>query len=705
MEKKREVIFSFVFPYLPIDTVCKIPLISKGFSLLCQTFKGCNPYNLVPCNDYLNVCKTNDTNISLYVLNALKVFPSLSRVIVNCSILKKVPKEYFINKFLHITNVTIRDDLFVLHQYDSRIIQLDIICDEPRIMYISNMTQLQIVRFYQKTPYEYSTYIVENDLSIQSPSINVTLLYSTNIMPPLKSLTETNNLYYPYDLTLSYAQTYYHNEKLIKAGSTFNQINYPRQITQLELIEVPNKVQLPHKLKKLITFPHTLTSLSISYSQRITSLSIPSVSVLQLRHLSRVKSISLPPTLTRLECIDMEELIYLRKLRKSVVQTVNVQCCRLLLSLLFPSTLKDLYVSDCLSLEELDLEETQLKRLFLSECPLISGVYLQPSLTELSINSCSTLKEVDCSGCKILPTISIQNCKLLESLELPLTLINLSLDCRDELKQMGSLQHINLKSVELLCHSSLNHISFSSTVTSLTLKKLNGLFEAVSIKQLTICDSPISTITLPTTVSYLQLINCSNLTSIQNSNELQLRHVRISKCYQLNELSLPTHVLNLTIGECNVLSVIKDLKNIQLEYLELVKCNKLGSLDLPRSLKYLKLNESNVVKLINLPETQVKRIDILKCSSLKTFALPQTTTKLVMVNSKCKTFPQIKDLPIQKIYLSECLSIKGLSLPTSLKSLTVIKCRNISINNLTELKLLPKEDSFFKLRNKKDYIY
>nr|POF18740.1 putative disease resistance rpp13-like protein 1 [Quercus suber] len=288
-----------------------------------------------------------------------------------------------------------------------------------------------------------------------------------------------------------------------------------------------------------------------------------------------------------------------------------------------------LVINDCMKLRSLWQDRfMSLETLDIISCPSLLNINcLTSRVKALKIESCGALKSLPISDCTCLEYATIKNCNSLTFIsrgQLPPTLKNLKIEFCENLQLVVDMEGEASSSLENL--NSNNSNSYGSLLEHL---------------EITYCPSLKCLWALPTTLKYLDIRGCSDLTFLSSSDQL------------------PTALKRLVVSLCPKLESVTYKLPASLEQLEIGKCEK------------VKFLPEGIHKLCHL-----NKIDIWS-SSIVSFPdgglLPTSLSLLCVAGcKKLETLPNLTSLP--QLIILECQSMKsfpGEGFPTNLTSLTL----------------------------------
>ncbi|KAL4601116.1 hypothetical protein ACB092_11G249000 [Castanea dentata] len=395
---------------------------------------------------------------------------------------------------------------------------------------------------------------------------------------------------------------------------------------------------------------------------------LPSLETLSI-HACEKLVVSIP----NLPMLEKIEIVGCKEVNRSTIELcllksmfVSISDLKILTEEFMPGSaqVETLVIYDCKELRSLWQDRfMSLETLDIISCPSLLNINcLTSRVKALEIDSCNTLKSLPISDCTCLEYATIKNCFSLTFIsrgQLPPTLKNLKIQFCENLQFVVDMEGES--------SSSSSSTPFSLTMSQENLNRNNNNSYGSLLEHLEIIDCPSlkCLCDLPSTLKHLEIMACSELTSLSSRDELPtaLKHLSVSFCPKLESVTnkLPASLENLEIGDC----------------------------------KKLKFLPEGIHKLCHL-----NKIDIWKCSSVVSFPdgglLPTNLSVLCIATcEKLETLPNLTSLP--HLIILECESIKsfpGEGFPTNLTNLTlsgVNTCKKIlewGLHRLTSLTYL-----------------
>ncbi|KAL7715677.1 Leucine-rich repeat containing protein [Entamoeba marina] len=157
-----------------------------------------------------------------------------------------------------------------------------------------------------------------------------------------------------------------------------------------------------------------------------------------------------------------------------------------------------------------------------------------------------------------------------------------------------------------------------------------------SLKEFNLLNTEFQTdasITLPSSLTYISLVNITNV-SIQNLALINLLNLSLQSYNSLTSLQLPTTLKSLEIKETPIES-IENLGDVPLQILKCVECNALRTITVPSTLKEMQIHWcTSITKISKIFETEIKYIELFQCQQLQPLNVPQTVEHLYITFCK-----------------------------------------------------------------------
>ena len=393
--------------------------------------------------------------------------------------------------------------------------------------------------------------------------------------------------------------------------------------------------KLPHHLPLLETF-------SIHECEKLV-VSIPSLPILRKFEIVGCKEVNrstIELSLLKSMVLSISELKILTEEfmpGSAQVETLVINDCK---------KLRSLWQDRFMSLETLDI----------ISCPSLLNINcLTSRVKALKIESCGALKSLPISDCTCLEYATIKNCNSLTFIsrgQLPPTLKNLKIEFCENLQLVVDMEG------EASSSSSENLNSNNSNSYGSLLEHLEIMY----------CPSLKCLWALPTTLKYLDIRGCSELTSLSSSDQLPtaLKRLAVSMCPKLESVTykLPASLEQLEIGKCEKLKFLPEgiHKLCHLYEIDIWSSSVVSFPDgglLPTSLSMLCI--ATCEKLETLPNlTSLPQLIILECQSIKSFpgeGFPTNLTTLTLSGVNiCKI---ILEWGLHRLTSLTCLWIGG----------------------------------------------
>ena len=511
------------------------------------------------------------------------------------------------------------------------------------------------------------------------------------------------------------------NEVVLKYCMNLSSITLPKTLTRLQIDNCTQIVEMVNfdsiNLQSFesngslsiedITFPTSLSQLNLrefdsSGCATLTNLTdLTKLEKFILTESQGLEALSFPPNLTSLQLIGNHKLRCYPNLMDLKLKYIELSQSDALTKLSFPTSLETMIISGCRNCEEIpNLEEIQgLKDLNINTCSNIVSLNFPPSLTKLEIQKCKAVKELP-----HLHEIKVPFKNLLpfyynlENPLIPLDLTKIKIEGW-ECKNIPNLSQVPLQDLQFVNCSYLTTMNVPTTVTFL---ELNGckciskidILEKLNVQILKICYcSSLKTIKLPKTLTKLVMYDCANL-QLPNTKKIPIKTLYLESMSNLKSVAIPTSLTKLEVRECDALGDLKGLSSAkQLESLHLFSFDKFKTIALPTSLTRLNLDSfDHLTGFENLEKVNLQELTIASMNQLKKFRLPYSITKFEINScSNIKALPMIADMKIKDLTIFMMNALQSIELPKTLTKLRLDTCEILeitSLDHLVELKSL-----------------
>ncbi|ELP87485.1 hypothetical protein EIN_097720 [Entamoeba invadens IP1] len=500
----------------------------------------------------------------------------------------------------------------------------------------------------------------------------------------------------------------------IKYCGRLSVINLPQTLTLLhisnceKLVELMNFSEIklldfessgPFNVDNLV-FPKSMTHLEFGdYEAKntttLTNLTdLNDLKVLTITNAKFLEMLAFPPNLTGLILHECHTLTFYPNLMELNLQFMDITHCDALTCLSFPTTLTKMNISNCQHVTEFpNLEEmTNLKELDIDQCSSLEVVYFPLSITKLKVTKCKNLLD--------LPNIHELNIPFkhllpfyynLKTPLIPTTLSDILIEAW-ECVSLPNLECLHLLDLQITNCSFITSLSCPTTVTFLEMNGCKAISKICNLPKLKIqilkicyCSS-LKSLKLPTTVSKLVMYDDTNI-SISNSKKLPLKSLYMESLENLKSIALPTTLTKLEIKECTAITSLPGIASAQIEEMHLFLFKRLKTLELPTTVTKLILDSFKMLtSLDNLEKISMSSLKISGMKKIQKLKFPSHLTKLEMCSCSSLKTLQISNLPLAELSLFMLDGMKSVELPTGISKLRIDSCPIFTLSSLANLK-------------------
>ena len=353
-----------------------------------------------------------------------------------------------------------------------------------------------------------------------------------------------------------------------------------------------------------------------------------------------------------------------------------------------------------------------------------SGVYFHRAVTAVRLKDCeklesfelsngkSSFRQIEISGCPLLENLAFNDCGNAATLKATNSpnlkewnniFTSLELDNTGVAKVEGD----KLQTVKLANCSQLTKVSGVSALNSLTATNCAALntIEASALQTLALDNCGMSTLTAMTSLTSLDVKNCTSLTRLEARNCPQLPAIKVSgctsltnveatNCAALTEISVPNcgQALTLKADKCPKLPKLENLKSVQ--NLQVNSCASLTKIDADACPQLATLEAKGCAALENLYAKEcpiLTKIDVANSGTTKFYIsannCPQlrsidNISKLDLANiTKCASFEKVdteKASTLRRLYFSECPKLETVNGKNALRELEAQNCPKLA---------------------------
>ncbi|XP_057813977.2 uncharacterized protein LOC131027892 [Cryptomeria japonica] len=391
------------------------------------------------------------------------------------------------------------------------------------------------------------------------------------------------------------------------------------------------------------------------------------------------------------KCPELEDLPILFGLNS--LESITIDSCKKLQSILLPTTLIKLTVRRC------------------RELKMVAGTGNLTKHTDICIGECPELEELpNLARLSCLKRIVIDSCEKLHNIILPTTLIKLTVRRCRELKMVagtGSLTKLTdicigecpeLKELPIFAG-----MRFLEMIAIYSCEKLHNIILPTTLIKLTVQNlyrgsQMLTAIENLTELEELSICESTELEELPSFSRLScLKIIVIYSCEKLHNIILPTTLIKLTVRRCRGLRMVAGIGNLtKLTDICIGECPELEELPILAGLRFLEMIAIYCCEKLHniiLPTTLIK-LTVRRYRGLRMIAGIGNLTKLTDICiGEC---PELKELPIlagqrclEMIVIDSCKKLHKIILPTTLIKLTVRRCRGLRMvagnDNLTKL--------------------
>ena len=405
-------------------------------------------------------------------------------------------------------------------------------------------------------------YVYGKLLSPPNHSLSFKQLYLFNVSLPQKGTISLQNV-----------------EKLV-VGECHNLLGFDN------LESCPLKSFTLTKTTSLVTlrFPSTLTYLYASEWKPLSLPVMPELQVLKMKDCQTFRFLTIPPKVTQLhieECsklkkisnlnevplkeVTLEQLTELtltpfpssiRKLKinnipmfdlelesNNLLTELNINCCSSLRSLTLPKSIKIIEINNCNDLEQV-IHNEQIETVSISMCTSLHTLEIKSN--NVKLNYLNQLENVTIDNCD---SIELVSCKSVPSFETPIYNQWIMKKVTVESEDIPTAKKVVLENVNYPESSLVYHNSECEVFKVKNMKKIKSIELPEDIKRLSLFNLGITSLSIPTQVTYFHLQECT-LTELiipQSCKSLKLK-----KCKKLKKLVLPSTLTSIKIKKCPI---------------------------------------------------------------------------------------------------------------------------------------------------------
>ena len=371
---------------------------------------------------------------------------------------------------------------------------------------------------------------------------------------------------------------------------------------------------------------------------------------------------------------------------------------------------------------------------------VFSNVYFYRAVTAVKLKDCeklesfelsngkSSFSQIEISGCPLLENLAFNDCgngATLKATNSPKLkewnniFTSLELDNTGAAKVEGD----NLQTVKLANCSQLTRVRGVSALNSLTATNCAALntIEANALQTLALDNCGMSTLTAMTSLTSLEVKNCTSLTRLEARNCPQLPAIKVSgcasltnleatNCAALTEISVPNcgQALTLKADKCPKLPKLEGLKSVQ--NLQVNSCASLTKIDADACPKLASLEAKGCTKLENLYAKDcplLTKIDVANSGTEKFYIsaknCPQlrnieNISKLDLANiTECASFEKVDTenaTILKRLLFRNCPKLEKVNGKNALRELEVENCSKFAtLEGMDALETLRLENS------------